>query len=791
MPYLLTYSGPLSGEIMDITDSEVLLDTLPSGDYTALATDAIGCTSTVDFTINAGVSCGLSCQGDLLVTIEADSLGILLDIPAADIGDCPLSILQYDLSGELSLLNGTGAVGVRNFPVGITTVSYYVVGQDTCSFDIIIEQANSPCDSFFISPTSISAPRCFGGNDGAIELIIGNGLAPYHFIWSSGDTIQNPTELRAGLHVLTVTDENSCEISASFWLQSPNILSLSCEQTILVSTANGTDGEAMLTFSGGTPPYRLSDGGILFHTTGTSGTFTYSNLAVGTHPIVITDANDCIANCSLEILADCTIPELPDFTPVVETCIGSIPVLSLEVEAGQTVDWYDNTGQELAIGVLSYQPETIGTYYASIRDIATACVSEQQAGITIILDQEAPVFESCPDDIDVILNVAQETMVTADWTPPTATDNCSVENITGNYNPGDTFSSSQTVTYIAEDELGNTNVCTFDINVIETDELLFYIDSSHTSVVGDTAMVAVCVKNFNNIHGFQLGLELIDAYGSKIVGVENIHTALQSNLIYNIPPNDTRLEAEWGDIAGGDNSPELSLPDSTSIFKLKLVLESSFGGCSDLIFDYENYIPHGFSTQNENIIASALDGRVCKPTKGSIAGNIHRANNSPIANVNVMLKIDGLAAQETQTDAFGNYRFDELPLGRDYEVIPYLNDNPNLGVSLVDITIVRYHIFLNGEGTYLDTPYKLIAADLTDNGSISLTDLTSLMYLLIYGELPSSSTNTSWRFVVHDYLFPNPENPWTPPFVENKKLIYLDRDALSTDFIGIKIGDVN
>jgi hypothetical protein len=52
------------------------------------------------------------------------------------------------------------------------------------------------------------------------------------------------------------------------------------------------------------------------------------------------------------------------------------------------------------------------------------------------------------------------------------------------------------------------------------------------------------------------------------------------------------------------------------------------------------------------------------------------------------------------------------------------------------------------------------------------------------------SSNTSWRFVDKNYVFPNPANPFAHAFPEFIDCIYPAHDSTS-NFVAIKIGDVN
>lgn len=54
-----------------------------------------------------------------------------------------------------------------------------------------------------------------GANDGAIDLTVSGGTAPYSYSWSTGATSQDIQNLTAGVYSVTVTDNNGCTTSGS------------------------------------------------------------------------------------------------------------------------------------------------------------------------------------------------------------------------------------------------------------------------------------------------------------------------------------------------------------------------------------------------------------------------------------------------------------------------------------------------------------------------------------------------------------------------------------------------
>ena len=140
------------------------------------------------------------------------------------------------------------------------------------------------------------------------------------------------------------------------------------------------------------------------------------------------------------------------------------------------------------------------------------------------------------------------------------------------------------------------------------------------------------------------------------------------------------------------------------------------------------------------------------------------------------------------TDGNGHYSFSSLAAG-DYEIRPLSCEvNPVNGVSTYDLVLIYRHL----EGIEpLNSPYSIIAGDIDGSNSLTLQD-TSMMWDLILGiinDIPLPGANN--RFVLKDYVFPDPMDPFTPAYPQTFNIANLQADVLNADFIGIKMGDVN
>lgn len=152
----------------------------------------------------------------------------------------------------------------------------------------------------------------------------------------------------------------------------------------------------------------------------------------------------------------------------------------------------------------------------------------------------------------------------------------------------------------------------------------------------------------------------------------------------------------------------------------------------------------------------------------------------------VVVHISGDVNSFVITDTTGAYTA-TLPAGGNYTIAPYSNAFPINGVSTFDAVMIARHV----SGAQLITnPYDLIAADIDNNGLITIGDTVQLRQLIL-AQIANFPNNTSWRFVRADYVFPDPADPFNPPYPESYTNPNLTASVSDIDFIGIKIGDIN
>lgn len=88
-------------------------------------------------------------------------------------------------------------------PTGVTTVTLNVVVTNCCNLQLAAV------------PTPVGCP---GGTDGALDLMVSNGLAPIAYRWSNGAATQDLAGVPVGTYSVTATDAAGCSATATYTL---------------------------------------------------------------------------------------------------------------------------------------------------------------------------------------------------------------------------------------------------------------------------------------------------------------------------------------------------------------------------------------------------------------------------------------------------------------------------------------------------------------------------------------------------------------------------------------------
>ncbi|MES2514474.1 MAG: T9SS type A sorting domain-containing protein [Bacteroidota bacterium] len=190
---------------------------------------------------------------------------------------------------------------------------------------------------FTFSQISITSTQnnvsCFGGSNGAINITINGGTAPYSYTWTTGAVNTNPiTGLSAGVYTVVVMDALGGLNSQTITITEP---------TQLVASAFGWpdcfgNGSGSVNAFGGTPAYTYS------WSNGSTASNTFLN--VGSHTVTVTDANGCTSDQTVMIAAGPPVFATASSTVGCGLCTGAVTGFVSGGTGPYTYSWQFSTG---------------------------------------------------------------------------------------------------------------------------------------------------------------------------------------------------------------------------------------------------------------------------------------------------------------------------------------------------------------------------------------------------------------------------------------------------------------
>ncbi|MCB0430000.1 MAG: T9SS type A sorting domain-containing protein [Flavobacteriales bacterium] len=193
---------------------------------------------------------------------------------------------QWGINGGYATTNLISSLCANNYLFTVTDAN-------GCVFSDTIFVANP--GAIAVSPGSLD-PLCNGGCDGSAWINPSNGVPPYTFAWGDGQTTDTASALCAGMHYITVTDNNGCLHQDSVSVNEPSPLSTAMGNKG-TQCNGGCDGKGWVTPAGGVGPYAFQ----WDSNAGNQTTDTALSLCTGTYRVTVTDANGCFKEDSVMI----------------------------------------------------------------------------------------------------------------------------------------------------------------------------------------------------------------------------------------------------------------------------------------------------------------------------------------------------------------------------------------------------------------------------------------------------------------------------------------------------------
>lgn len=273
------------------------LSGLAAGTYTLVATDENGCTATTSVTLQAAEGLTntfiLSDYSGSAVSCAGQSDGsIILDFSG---GTAPFTFEWTGPNGFTSsaeqlvdLEAGTYSVTITDANGCTLTASVELISAEPLSIDLEAQT--------YIGGANVS---CSGAPDGAVDLSITGGVAPFTISWTDGlgfsSSDEDISDVGAGIYEVIVTDANGCNVTQTITLSSPLPLSINATLSGIpganIACAGDSDGSIALSIIGGSAPHTVD-----WNNGSTDPTL--SELGAGTYTVEVTDANGCTVNAS-------------------------------------------------------------------------------------------------------------------------------------------------------------------------------------------------------------------------------------------------------------------------------------------------------------------------------------------------------------------------------------------------------------------------------------------------------------------------------------------------------------
>lgn len=250
------------------------------------------------------------------------------------------------------------------------THTVFVADSKGCSYSVSVFLSQpSPLTAI----TGYTSPLCNTGADGMAWVFASGGAPPYAYTWSpfggSNDTALNMT---AGIYSVMVTDNQSCQMVSMINITQPPPLTIAITNFSNVNCYGGSNGYAIASVSGGTPPYSYSWANGITSPANT-------NLPEGVYYITVTDAAGCND-------VDSVVIQQPAATLAVTvshqnvSCYGGSNGSALAQVTGGTAPY-----TYIWVPVVQFTPQAVnlpaGTYTVSVIDI-NGCQASANVTIT-------------------------------------------------------------------------------------------------------------------------------------------------------------------------------------------------------------------------------------------------------------------------------------------------------------------------------------------------------------------------------------------------------------------------
>ena len=456
--YSVTYKGGLTTAA--VTSGVAVLSNLAEGHYLDIQLiDASGCTSAL---------------GNDITLFEPIDFTVAYAPVSVDICDSATATFGVSLTGATTSYVWQQFDGAVWTTVAGAASNTFTSGplQDTTAYQVVATSAagcryTSPEASAYVHPVpeaalTSTAASCPGTADGSIDLTMITTAVPMTYLWSTGGTSEDLTNVPSGTYTVNLLDPIGCQGTASITVSdSDGVAPTVYAKDISVQL----DSLGQATITPADVDSASSDNCSL---TLTLDSTSWDCSDLGAHTVMLVGADSLFTDTAYAVV---TIIDTVGPTIV---CPSDTVLFTSMDTSGVHYNWtaptiFDACGIDSTYGSavsgawFSIGMHTVWTFAEDANGNWDSC----QFAVTV-QDTFAPSFLSCPTDT-LLFADALNCGAGLNWTAPVATDNG--DSVT--YSSSDTsgtffFVGTDTVVHYATDLSGNTDTCLFIVTVRDT-----------------------------------------------------------------------------------------------------------------------------------------------------------------------------------------------------------------------------------------------------------------------------------------------------------------------------------
>jgi len=252
---------------------------LAAGEYNLVVEDSRSCKKTITEAIKEPEK----------IIVKVDNVKDVLNYGGSD-GAVYISVTGGVTPYNYTWSNGLKSEDIANLPANNYTCR--IVDKNKCvnTISVNIKQP-ALLEAEVVEFENI---KCFGEQNGFINVAVKGGVPPYSYKWSNGETEKNIKNLKAGTYSLLVTDANGIKKTVKATISQPTLLTSNLQSTSNIACYGRKEGIIDINVKGGTPPYT-------YNWSNGSKTQDLAAIPAGEYFVKIRDKNQCLDSLSAEV----------------------------------------------------------------------------------------------------------------------------------------------------------------------------------------------------------------------------------------------------------------------------------------------------------------------------------------------------------------------------------------------------------------------------------------------------------------------------------------------------------